>query len=135
MITVVVRERHSVDRSSISAQTQFDRFNQTSHIWIPPTDIFETDSNFVIRIEVAGMSEADFNIMLEVDRLYVEGRRSDAAKIRAYHQMEIRFGDFHLCIDLPPQFDREKVSAVYQEGFLVIKLPRATPTSVQVEKG
>lgn len=135
MITVVVRERNSTNRTPSFSRTEFERFNQTSHIWVPPTDIFETNADFVIRIEVAGMSESDFNLLLEVDRLYVEGKRTDPAKIRAYHQMEIRFGEFHLCIDLPSNFDREKISASYKDGFLQINVPKTTPRSVKIEEG
>jgi HSP20 family protein len=135
MITVVVRENRSGNKSPLSTTSFIDHYNQTSHIWVPPTDIFETESDFVIRIEVAGMIESDFNLLLEADKLYIEGKRSDESKRRAYQQMEIRFGEFHLCVDLPILFNRENIGAVYSDGFLVITLPKATPRSVKVEEG
>ena len=34
----------------------------TSSLWTPPTDVYETDASFVVRVEVAGMHESDFTI-------------------------------------------------------------------------
>lgn len=135
MITVVVRERHSARKFPSASNTFIDRFNQAPHIWIPPTDIFETESEFVIRIEVAGMKETDFNLLLETNKLFIEGRRTDEVKRRAYHQMEIRFGEFHLCIDLPAWCNHENIIATYKDGFLVIKLQKSSPQNVKVEEG
>lgn len=135
MITVVVRERRSSRKISPTSSTFIDRFNQTSHIWIPPTDIFETEFEFVIRIEVAGMKETDFDLLLETNKLFIEGRRSDEVKRRAFHQMEIRFGEFQLCVDLPTYCDRENINAIYKDGFLVIKIQKTSSQSVIVEEG
>ena len=36
-----------------------------SYAWSPPTDVFETDASFVVRLEVAGMRQSDFSIDVE----------------------------------------------------------------------
>ena len=36
-----------------------------SHVWSPPTDQYETEAAFVIRVEVAGMREDDFEVAIE----------------------------------------------------------------------
>ena len=59
-----------------------------SHIWSPPTDIFEIDSGYVVRVEVAGMHHKDFTIQLEDNYLIISGTRHDKPERRAYYQME-----------------------------------------------
>ena len=39
------------------------------HIWMPPTDVFETEDAIVIRVEIAGMKEDDFEISLATNEL------------------------------------------------------------------
>ena len=68
--------------------------------WRPPTDVFETEAAFVVRVEVAGMREDDFAIELDERYLYIRGTRLDTPERRAYQQMEIRFGEFSVAVEL-----------------------------------
>ena len=72
-----------------------------STIWSPPTDVYETDKAYIIRVEIAGMREEDFEVAIENNTLHISGVRSDSSGRRAYHQMEIRFGKFATSVDLP----------------------------------
>jgi hypothetical protein len=36
-----------------------------SGIWTPPTDVYETEENLVVKMEVAGMREEDFEVSVE----------------------------------------------------------------------
>lgn len=96
-------------------------------MWRPPTDVYETDEAFVVRLEVAGMREEDFNIAIFGRTLYVRGVRLDQPERRAYLQMEIPFGEFALEVDLPGAIELDGVQAFYQHGFLKIICPRARP--------
>ena len=103
------------------------------HAWRPPTDVYETDDSIIIRIEVAGMREADFTISLVEKSLTIRGIRQDTSERRAYHQMEIAFGEFHTEVELPYLVISDKVEAVYRDGFLRITLPIAQPKHIKVE--
>jgi len=107
--------------------------SKRSTLWRPPTDVFETREAVIVRVEIAGMHEADFSIILDGNYLTIRGTRQDIAERRAYHQMEIRFGEFSVEVELPTSVDAEKVSAVYQNGFLRITLPKASPQHIQIE--
>ena len=93
------------------------------HIWRPPTDVYETEDAIIVRVEVAGMRESDFSISLVERSLTVRGTRQDTSERRAYHQMEIPFGEFSTEIELPFSVMVDKVHIVYQDGFLKITLP------------
>ncbi len=117
------------------AGDKLSRWNLSSrlHVWRPPTDVFETENGLIIRIEIAGMQEDDFTILLDGQKLSVRGMRYDFPERRAYHQMEIPFGEFASEVDLPFNIDSEHIEAVYQAGFLRITLPRREPQHVSIQ--
>jgi len=104
-----------------------------SYSWSPPTDVYETDASFVIRIEVAGMRESDFTINIENNFLVIGGVRLEPPDRRAYHQMEIRFGEFSSSIEVPAGVDVSKAEAEYEDGFLNVVLPKIRPTTLNIK--
>ena len=105
-----------------------------SPIWRPPTDVFETEQVVIVRVEIAGMREDDFSISLTGDQLTVRGNRPDIQERRAYHQMEIAFGEFNVEVNLPAPILAEKVNAEYQAGFLRLEFPKDKPKKIQVSE-
>lgn len=104
-----------------------------SNIWSPPTDAYETDDSYVVRMEIAGMREEDFEVTLENNTLLIMGLRSDLPERRAYHQMEIRFGKFATAVGLSGPVNVDQARAEYKDGFLTIVLPKATSDQTKVE--
>lgn len=104
-----------------------------SYAWSPPTDVYETEVSFVIRIEVAGIGDADFNIQVQENMLVVSGTRSDSQERRAYRQMEIRYGEFSAGVELPPGLDIQHAQAEYENGFLTIIFPKLKPTGITIQ--
>jgi HSP20 family protein len=105
-----------------------------SSVWSPPTDVYETDDAIVVRIEVAGMREDDFDVAMEAGALTVSGIRHDLNERRAFHQMEIWFGRFEIAISIPVPVDVETSVAEYRNGFLLINLPKANPKQIKVDR-
>jgi HSP20 family protein len=106
-----------------------------SYTWSPPTDVYETEASFVVRVEVAGMHESDFTINTEDNFLVISGVRNESPEWRAYRQMEIRFGEFSTAVELPPGVDVSKADADYTNGFLNVILPKLIPTNVVIKGG
>jgi HSP20 family protein len=103
-------------------------------IWSPPTDVYETENGYVVRVEIAGMREADFEITVEDGFLMISGSRPDVPERRAYQQMEIRFGKFETIVGIPGPVDLDASRADYSEGFLTVTLPKAKPNQVQIKE-
>jgi len=101
-----------------------------SSVWSPPTDLFESDDAIVVRVEIAGMREEDFEVALENNALVIGGARADLPDRRAYYQMEIRFGKFSTSVALPAPVNEEAARAEYKDGFLTVTLPKAKPNKV-----
>jgi HSP20 family protein len=115
------------------SETSRWRIISRPNAWRPPTDVYETDSAIIIRVEVAGIRESDFTISLVERHLTIRGVRQDTSERRAYHQMEIAFGEFKTEVELPYTIISDKVEAVYRDGFLRITLPIAQPKHIKVE--
>ena len=105
----------------------------TASLWSPPTDIYQTENEYVVRVEVAGMRESDFEVMFDDGMLLIKGIRPDISEHRAYHQMEIRFGKFSTAVTVPGSIDLDKSVAEYSDGFLVVRMPKSKPTDVKIE--
>lgn len=104
-----------------------------SHVWSPPTDHYETEEAHVVRVEIAGMREDEFEVLLENNTLLISGIRPDFPERRAYHQMEIRFGKFATSLELPGPVNSDQARVEYKDGFLTVILPKATPNRIKVE--
>jgi HSP20 family protein len=104
-----------------------------SNVWSPPTDVYETEKAYVVRLEIAGMREDDFEVTIENNTLLISGTRPDFTERRAYQQMEIRFGKFSNAVSLPGPVNIEQAHADYKDGFLTVVIPKATPNQIKVE--
>jgi len=92
--------------------------------WRPPVDYWETSEELAIKVEIAGMSEVDFDIVLYQDILVIEGERRWYSSEARFHLAEIRYGPFRLELTIPSNIDRERVTARYDRGFLQVVLPK-----------
>ena len=108
-------------------------------VWRPPTDVYETDSHVVIRVEVAGVQKKDFQISLSGRRLVISGCRRDPPAKLAYQRMEINYGEFSTEVCLSWSLREDEIEAVYEDGFLSVFLPKRrgtrVPLSVVEENG
>ncbi len=102
------------------------RFALARPEWRPPVDYWETADELAVKVEVAGMSEEQFEILVYEDILVIQGERpwhAAPAETR-FHLAEIRHGPFRLELPIPSGVDRERVAARYERGFLIVVLPK-----------
>ncbi len=95
------------------------------HLWRPPTDMLETDKEYAVRVEIAGMQDAELNIAVEGRQLAIYGLRQPPNEHAAYHQLEVRFGEFLSVVELPGTIEVDAIKAEYKDGFLLVTLPKA----------
>ncbi len=117
----------------LSSETTRWRIVSRPHIWRPPTDVYEVDETIIVRVEIAGMRDAEFSISLEERYLTIRGLRPDVPERRAYYQMEIPFGEFITEVELPCQVVVDEIEAIYRDGFLRIVLPKLRPSQIKIE--
>ena len=100
---------------------------RTRDVWMPPTDVYETYEDVVIKMAVPGIKAADVRILFNGDEIIISGYRaaSHGAGVVAYHQMEIRNGFFERRVVIHKPLNPEAASAEYREGFLWVRVPKS----------
>jgi len=94
--------------------------------WQPAVDIFETDREVVVLVELAGLKEDEIEVIVHNDLLTIKGERRDVKQgiKRTYSQMEILWGPFERSIALPANINADQIKAFYEAGILEVVLPK-----------
>jgi HSP20 family protein len=108
------------------------RYNYQTNFYRPPVDVLETDTGFLVRVEIAGMQEDDFDIKFDNGILSVVGNRIDPIKNQTFHQMEIHFGEFRIEIKMNQPIQNNPITAEYKNGLLEILLLKAKPIEIPI---
>lgn len=88
---------------------------------------FEDDgSNFVLRADVPGLTENDFQINVAGNTVTLKGERKlEGPQGYSVHRRERAEVRFDKSFELPARVDADKVSATLKHGVLTLTLPRA----------
>ena len=95
--------------------------------WQPPTDVYETGKEIIVKIAASGLKPEDISILFSNHILTVSGKRGDdsAHQKVCFYQVEIRYGYFERKIKIPKHVDANNIQATYENGFIVINIPKA----------
>lgn len=92
------------------------------------TEIFDDDDKVMVRLEVPGMDENDFELQVLNNYLVIRGEKQIEREHNEgrYHVTECAYGQFERAIPLPVGVseDVDKVRATYKRGILRIELPK-----------
>ncbi|HZE04732.1 MAG TPA: Hsp20/alpha crystallin family protein [Solirubrobacteraceae bacterium] len=108
--------------------------------WVPAMDLVETETQFVLRADLPGMSESDVNIELEDNVLTISGERKLEHEERraGYYRVERSSGSFRRSLTLPEGVDPASVKATFDRGVLEVSIPKPEqriPRKVQISVG
>ena len=94
--------------------------------WKPATDVYETEDEFVVQVDLAGMRRGDIEVYVDGDFLLLKGTRNNIAPAgkKHYHKMEIQVGPFERHVRIPAGVDSTTTRAHYSAGFLFIRMTR-----------
>lgn len=100
--------------------------------WKPRTDVYETDEELIVHMDIAGMQAEEFRVELDEGILKVSGERTirqqgGGSGKRHYHAMEVQIGPFERRFRLPVVVDPASIRATYEHGFLEIRLAKQPP--------
>jgi HSP20 family protein len=105
----------------------------------PPVDLYVTDDDVIVELAVPGGSHDDLSISVTGETVTVTGeikREPRGEKGHAYAQ-EIWQGKFQRSFKLPVQIDADKAEASFEQGILMLRLPKAEatkPRKIQIGK-
>ena len=96
--------------------------------WKPPTDVYETATEIVVHMDVAGVRPEDFTVEYAEGVLTIAGERPARGEgKRHYHAMEVQIGPFERRLRLPVPVDPTSLRATYDQGFLEVLLTKLPP--------
>ncbi|MEA2160213.1 MAG: hypothetical protein QOD66_2593 [Solirubrobacteraceae bacterium] len=103
-----------------------NRQGHTLQRWIPPMDLVETESDFVLRADLPGLAEGDVNIELENNVLTLSGERKAEHEEHkeGYYRVERSSGTFSRSLTLPDGVDPDAVRAHFERGVLEVRIPK-----------
>lgn len=92
-----------------------------------PVDVYETDSEVVVKAEVPGIKKEDLDINLQENTLTIRGQSTQESEVQddSYYRKEIRTGSFFRAISLPAEVKADEVTATYDNGVCTIRAPKA----------
>jgi HSP20 family protein len=97
--------------------------------WKPAVNLYETTSDLVLCVELAGMPREQIDVQAEFDRVVIRGGRADPQPPdqclpQCVHMMEIDAGPFLREVRLPVPIEVDGVRATYRDGFLWVYMPK-----------
>jgi HSP20 family protein len=99
--------------------------------WHPFTDVIETPTHFLIRMELAGIDLERLQVRREGPCVVVRGQREESWRGSdvTCHQVEIAHGAFERVVRLPVDIDEDRMRAEYGRvtGFLEITVEKERP--------
>jgi HSP20 family protein len=100
--------------------------------------MYETENEFVIKLDVAGVDPADIEVTLFGDSLTIKGEIKTEADSEGkdYIWRERRSGQFVRTLEMPQIADAANVTAEFESGILTLVVPKseeAKPKSVQIK--
>ena len=100
--------------------------NRTLPAWTPPCDIYETEKEIVVKMELPEMKKEDVHVALEGNVLTLRGERKFEATVNRehYHRIERKYGGFMRSFRLPTLIEGSKILAEFKEGTLTVTLPK-----------
>jgi len=116
----------------------FAHHGQTSPVWAPALDMYETDDAFVVLFDIAGVDANQTEVHAEPNALTIRGVRRERHsplgrdEQRSYHALEIPYGRFERTVHLPPGIDTAAAGANYRDGLLEVTLPKRLPRQVPI---
>ena len=93
----------------------------------PQLDIFETDKEYKLSVELPGVDRDDIDLSVDEDALVIRARkerRSEDVKDDQYHRVERSFGRYERMLTLPADADTDKIGAEFRNGVLEVSIPR-----------
>ena len=96
-------------------------------LWNPAVDVEEREQEFVIRVELPGVTKDDVHITTRENILTLRGEKKQQKETKEsnYHRMERSYGSFQRSFTLPGSVSNDRIEALFKEGVLEVVIPKA----------
>ena len=134
------RLRSEMDSLFGSLFGQTPRLFEGIRTFTPAVDLYETAAEVVLNAYLPGMSREDIHVEVTGNTIHISGESKPNVpeKDVTVHLVQGGYGRFDLQYSLPAEVDANQIRAIYRNGILEVRLPKAEsakpkPVEVQVE--
>jgi HSP20 family protein len=113
---------------------------EESAAFAPAANVSETEDEYRVSVELAGMGKDDVGVSIQEGRLTISGekRKEEQEEKENYLRYERSYGSFTRTIPLPTSVDEGRISAKFKDGVLTVRLPKrpeARGKKVEITEG
>jgi HSP20 family protein len=104
-------------------------------VWAPLADVTETDSAYVLELDVPGVQREDVTVDLTGTSLSITGELKERETEGVSHRRARRTGKFAYRVTLPRNLDGDNVEAKLVDGVLTVSVPKseaAKPRRIEI---
>ena len=129
--------RWDQSRGLTSLQDQLNRLFEDNFIrdrsghadlatWAPPVDIYETQNELVLKIDLPDVQDKDIDVRVENNMLTIRGERKFEKDVDEdnYLRVERAYGSFMRSFSLPNTVSSENIRAEYRNGVLSLHMAK-----------
>ena len=94
--------------------------------WAPAVDIYETESELVVKADLPELQEKDIDVRVENNTLTIRGERKFEKEVNEdnYLRVERAYGSFMRGFSLPNTVKAEGIRAEYRNGALTVRMAK-----------
>jgi len=109
---------------------------QSNGIDFPPVNISETKDSYELEFNVPGRNKEDFKITVDKNILTVSSDKKEGVKDENRKQIKREFGvsSFKRSFTLDEKILSENIAAKYENGLLVLTLPKKEEVKVEAKQ-
>jgi len=99
---------------------------QPNRVWAPACDLYETDKEIVIKVNLPGVSKNNVEVIVTEDSITIKGQAKEETEVREknYYRKELNYGAFQRVIPLPVAVKSDEAKATFKDGILEIRAPK-----------
>lgn len=104
--------------------------------YTPAAELQEMDDAYQLKLELPGIKKDELDIQVTADSVAISGERKvdNKAENKDNVRSEFRYGSFQRVLATPGRINHQNVTADYQDGILVLTLPKAEEEKNKVVK-
>jgi HSP20 family protein len=107
-------------------------------VWSPLTDISENKDQYILKMDLPGVSKENLKLSFHDGELIISGERKQEKedKDSKYHRIERTYGKYFRSFTLPQTIQADKINAEFKDGQLTITVPKseeAKPKELEIK--
>lgn len=103
---------------------------------VPAANIEEKDTEFIISMAVPGVNKEDINVEVHNNVITISSEKEETSEESEKHfsRKEYSYNSFSRTFKLPQNVQEDKIVANYENGELILQLPKVEVESKKVKK-